>query len=112
VRKVGNRYHRGPRRLKSDEVERLVKLGDKIDRVRYERDKKREVLKSVYQKFQEDVRKYVDDEIGYFSDEVVSPIFYGGASIKKQFEELGMNISKSNTQEEGKKYSVMLEFSF
>lgn len=38
MRKEGRHFRRGPSTLSSEEVERLVKLGDKVDQALYERE--------------------------------------------------------------------------
>lgn len=75
MRKEGRYYCRGPSILSSEEVERLVKLGDKVDQALCERKIKRQQLKSACKKVKEDVRKFVEDEVCYFSDEVPSRSF-------------------------------------
>jgi Ca2+-binding EF-hand superfamily protein len=94
VRKEGRHFRRGPSTLSSEEVERLVKLGDKVDQALYERKRKREQLKSAFKKFQEEFRKFVDDKL---ADDVHSLRFLGYTSLQKELQDLGLDITKSHT---------------
>lgn len=112
VRKEDRHYYRGPTILSPQEVERLVKLGDKVDHARFERKRKREELKSVCKKLQEDVRKFVEDEVCYSPDEVHCRSFSRYTSMKKELQDLGLDIRKTHTQEEAEIYSIKFEFTF
>ncbi|TGO61347.1 hypothetical protein BELL_1165g00020 [Botrytis elliptica] len=109
IRKDGKIFRKGPKILSSDEVERLVKLGDKIERARFERKKKREKLKSTCKKLQEDVLKFVNDKL---ADDVHSLSFFLDTSLQKEFQDMGLDITKRHTQDEGEIFSVKLEFRF
>ena len=62
VTRVGNVFRRGPACLSKKEIERLVLLGDKVDKMRRRRKNKQEELKDLYVKLRKGFKEYVNFE--------------------------------------------------
>lgn len=58
VTKKDGQYRRGPKVLSSEEIERLAKLGDQVDRIGHERRKRRAELKALTREFHKQVQEH------------------------------------------------------
>ncbi|KAJ8067033.1 hypothetical protein OCU04_004413 [Sclerotinia nivalis] len=110
VRKEGRRYRRGPVFLSEREVERLVGLGDDLDRARNQRKRSQRKLKATCKKLQKRLRKIVNDEVCCFAKEGASCLRF--SALKNELEGFGLKIKEVCAPEGVMNYNVNLEFNF
>ena len=92
VTRVGKEYKRGPVCLSKKEIERLVLLGDEVDKMRWRRKKKQEELKDLYVKLRKSFKEFVDFEETARNNNDIWP---GPALISNEFEAMGMHMANA-----------------
>lgn len=66
--RIGKHYRRGPHRLSSHEVERLVKLGEMVEKRRELVEKRRARVNSFCDKFREDLQALLNEQVNEDGD--------------------------------------------